>query len=60
MTIQLQDESNKRSYNIGRGSWAELAKVFIVHSRDPGSNLGIDRKHFFSVCVAFEFKFVGC
>jgi hypothetical protein len=40
---------------------AELAKAFIFHPRDPGSNLSSDRKIFsYSVCVKFESKSVGC
>jgi hypothetical protein len=39
---------------------AMMTDAFIVHLRDPGSNLGIDRKYFLSVCVTFEFKSVRC
>ena len=40
---------------------AELAKVSIVHSRDPGSNLGSDIKSFSnSFCVTFESESDGC
>ena len=42
---------------------AEFANVYVIHPRDPGSNLGVD--HFGidkifsdSVCIDFEFKFV--
>jgi hypothetical protein len=39
----------------------KLANASVIHSRDPGSNLGIGKKTFsYSVCVAFELKSVGC
>jgi hypothetical protein len=39
---------------------AELAKRSLVHPKDPGSYLGIERKKIsFSVCVTFELKSVG-
>ena len=38
---------------------AELANASIVRPRDPGSNLGGDKILSDSVCVGFEFKFVG-
>jgi hypothetical protein len=34
----------------------QLDNVFI-YPRDPGSNIGIDKKISDSVCVEFEFKF---
>ena len=37
----------------------ELANASVVHPRDLGSNLGIDKIFSDSVCVGFEFKFVG-
>jgi hypothetical protein len=43
------------------GGVAELVKAFIAHPRYPCSDLSINRKiFFFSVCVAFEIKYVGC
>jgi hypothetical protein len=35
---------------------AELANAFVVHPKDLGSNLGIDRINFCSVCVVFKLK----
>jgi hypothetical protein len=34
------------------GGMAELAKVSVVHPRDPGSNLGSDRKYFLILFVS--------
>jgi hypothetical protein len=38
----------------------ELDNVSVVHPRDPGSNLGVDKIFSDSVCILFEFKFVKC
>ena len=48
--------------SVMSGGVAELANASTVHPRDLGSNHGTDRKKnvFFSVCVVFEFKSVGC
>ena len=32
---------------------AELANASVVHSRDPGSNLGVDKIFSDSVCISF-------
>ena len=43
-----------------RVGMAELANASVVHpTRDPGSNLGVDKIFSDYVCVGFEFKFVG-
>jgi hypothetical protein len=42
------------------GGVAELANTSVIHPRDPDSNFSIGRKYFFSVCLVFEFKPVGC
>jgi hypothetical protein len=53
----MQDKEAERQ----SGGVAELANGSAFHPRDPGSNLGTDRKYFsHSVCVTFESKSVGC
>ena len=44
---------------VQNGGMAELANVSVVRPRDTGSNLGVDKIFSDSVCVGFEFKFVG-
>ena len=55
------NESINKLCHVSDGG-AELANASVVHPRDPGSNLGKKQKkvYFFSVCVVFEFKYVGC
>ena len=38
---------------------AELANGSVVHPRNPGSNVGVDKIFSDSVCISFEFKSVG-
>jgi hypothetical protein len=45
--------------NIWSGSRADLANAPVVHLIDPGSNLGSYKICTDSICVRFEFKFVG-
>jgi hypothetical protein len=42
------------------GCMAELANVCIIHPRYLGSNLSTGRKKSHFVCVAFEYKSLGC
>jgi hypothetical protein len=40
---------------------AELTLTTVVHPRDLGLNLSIDRKYFLALfSIAFEFKSEGC
>jgi hypothetical protein len=39
---------------------ADLGYASIIHPRDQGSNLGVDRIFSYSVCIRIKFKVVVC
>jgi hypothetical protein len=57
---------NETKPKNGLGLSGGVEELAGVHLRDPGSNLGSERKYFLilfvclSVCVTFESKSVGC
>jgi hypothetical protein len=48
--VNLFEDQNFRSFE--NNSMAELANASVVRPRDPGSNLGVDRKYFLQILLS--------
>jgi hypothetical protein len=58
--IEAGDARTTKNVSTFSVQLAELATASVVHPRDLGSNLSIDRKYFYSLCVACESNSEGC
>ena len=62
MSYKSTTQLYKQLYNnnLRSGGMADLANAWVVHPRNLGSNLGVNKIFSDSVCVSFEFKSVEC